>query len=139
MARGPYTRLYVHLVWATAERQPLLTPEIRDAVYACIKRDAAHLKAEVIAIGGVADHVHVLARYPAAVSISRLVQQLKGSSSHLVTQRLGHLFQWQGGYGAFSLSRSLIPRVQKYIERQEDHHHDNTLLAALEQDEEEAP
>ena len=86
--RGPYTRLYVHLVWATLERQPWLTGDVQAAVYGCIRQGCAAMKVEVLALGGVADHIHLLVRYPAALSIAELVKQLKGSSSHLATHRL---------------------------------------------------
>ena len=132
--RGSYTRLYVHLVWATRERQPWLTGDVQAAVYACVRQDCAAMKVEVLGIGGVADHVHLLVRFPAAIAIADLVKQLKGSSSHLVTHRLDRSFQWQGGYGAFTLNRSLVLRVQSYIARQQEHHESKTLYVALERD-----
>ena len=112
---------------------PLLLPGVRERVYLCIREEAARLKAEIIAIGGVADHVHVLLRLPATVSIAELVKQLKGSSSHLANHEvLPHGFKWQGGYSAGSVSRRLLPIVRNYVLRQEEHHREGTIYPAAE-------
>jgi len=122
--REPYTQLYVHLVWSTWDRQPLMSPVIKVAVYTCIKAECITLKAEALAVGGTADHVHVLVRIPSTVSIAELVKQIKGASSHLVTHTVADAqsFKWQGAYGAFTVSKPLVSSVRSYILRQEDHH-----------------
>jgi REP element-mobilizing transposase RayT len=126
--RETFTQIYLHLVWATWDRLPSLSAEIRPAVYACIKAECLDLKAEVIAIGGRAGHVHVLVRIPATVAVASLVKQAKGASSHLVTHRLApsNGFKWQGAYGAFSLSKSDVPSIRDYILRQDEHHRERT-------------
>jgi putative transposase len=132
--REPYTQLYLHLVWATWDRLPLLSPELTPSVYACIQAGCTRLRAEVIAIGGVSDHAHLLTRIPATLSVAALVKQIKGASSHLATHRLlgGHTFKWQGAYGAFTVSKSDVPRIHAYIQRQEEHHRDQTLSPEFE-------
>jgi putative transposase len=132
--RRPNSELYVHVIWATWDRLPLLSGELQPAVYACIQAECAALNTEVIAIGGVEDHIHLLVRLPSTVSVASLVKQSKGASSHLVTHRLAHEdgFRWQGAYGAFSISASDVPRVRDYILRQEQHHRDHTLDTDLE-------
>src|SRR4051794_37480960 len=99
--REPYTQLYVHLVWSTWDRQPLLTPELARAIYACMQAECRQLKVDVLAIGGTVDHVHRLVRIPTTVAIATLVKQVKGASSHLATHRLdtANGFKWQGAYG----------------------------------------
>jgi len=129
-----HAELYVHLVWATWDRAPWLVPEARPAVYRCISEQARRLEAEVIAVGGVADHVHVLARFPARIAVSDLVKNLKGASSRHANADL-HLarpFRWQGAYGAFSVSRRSLGPVEAYIANQERHHADGTLIRVLE-------
>jgi putative transposase len=92
-----------------------------------MREEAARLKAEIIAIGGIEDHVHVLLRLPATISIAELVKQLKGSSSHLANHEvLPRGFKWQGRFSAGSVSRRLVPTVRNYVLRQEDHHRDGT-------------
>ena len=136
---GAYVELYLHAVWATWRRLPLITPEIRPRVYASLAHHVHSLGADVIAIGGIEDHVHVLARYPATVAVADYVSRLKGGSSHFVTQVLRHpeFFKWQGGYGAFSVSRRGIPNVRAYVLNQEQHHRDGTLIPALERTDDE--
>jgi REP element-mobilizing transposase RayT len=89
---------------------------------------------ETIAVGGMCDHVHVLIRFPPAVAITTIVGRLKGASSHLVTHVIRHpeAFKWQGGYGAFTVSRFGIPRVRDYVLNQERHHREGTLIDVLE-------
>jgi putative transposase len=128
-----HAEVYLHIVWATWDRAPLLTPAVRSRVYLCIREEAARLKSEVVAIGGVEDHVHVLLKLPATVTIATLVKQLKGSSSHLTNHEvLPRGFKWQGGYGASSVSRRAVPMVRDYIHRQEEHHRDGTVFPAAE-------
>ncbi|HZT41392.1 MAG TPA: IS200/IS605 family transposase [Chthonomonadaceae bacterium] len=134
--REPYTQLYVHLVWATWDRLPLITEEIQPQIYACIKAECESLHAEVIALGGIANHVHLLARIPTTISIGILARQVKGASSHLITHHVGTqgFFKWQGGYGAFTVSKADVPRIRDYIYNQETHHRDRTLDAECEPD-----
>ncbi|HEY0015371.1 MAG TPA: transposase [Longimicrobium sp.] len=91
-------------------------------------RGGGAAQAEIIAIGGIEDHVHVLLRLPATVAIATLVKQLKGSSSHLANHEvLPRGFKWQGGYSASSVSRRVLPIVRNYVLRQEEHHRDGTI------------
>ncbi|HEX2076088.1 MAG TPA: IS200/IS605 family transposase [Longimicrobium sp.] len=125
--------VYVHIVWSTWARAPLLAPEVRPRVYLCIREEAARLRSEIVAIGGIEDHVHVLLRLPATVALATLVKQLKGLSSHLTNHEiLPRGFTWQGGYGATSVSPRAVPRVRDYILRQEDHHRDGTIYPGAE-------
>jgi putative transposase len=116
--------MYVHLVWATWDRRPLLTPEVEEVVYRCFNAECKRLGVAMLAVGGVADHVHLLVRMPSTVELSKLVKQLKGASSHLVTHevRPGEFFKWQGSYSAFSVSRWDMPKIRGYIQRQKQHH-----------------
>ncbi len=121
-------RVYVHLVWATWDRLPLLTGECQAAVYACLLAECREMKAELLAIGGVEDHVHLLVSLPSSVAIMDMVKQLKGSSSHLVNHRLqmANTFKWQGSHGAFSISEQHINSVRSYISNQVQHHRSGT-------------
>ena len=125
--------VFLHLVWSTWDRAPLLSPDVRERVYLCIRHEAARLRAEVIEIGGIEDHVHVLVRLPATISISNLVKHLKGASSHLANHEvLPAGFKWQGGYGATSISPRHLQRVRRYVLDQERHHRDGTTYANAE-------
>ncbi|MCB2178499.1 IS200/IS605 family transposase [bacterium] len=122
--RAPYTQLYVHLIWATWERLPLITSDIEQPVYKVIGAKCQALKCLPLAIGGIEDHIHVLVRLNANISIAQLVKEIKGVSSHLASRSLepDGLFKWQGGYGAFTLRKSEVETVIAYIESQKVHH-----------------
>ena len=116
--------MYLHFVWATYRRMPLVVEEIERAVYACILEEARKAGCEVLAIGGMPDHVHVAVHAPATVAPAVLARQMKGVSSTLVRRevRPGDTFGWQDGYGVFSFSRSHRDRVVAYIRNQKRHH-----------------
>ena len=135
--RKPFTKLYLHLVWSTWNRAPLLTPALHQAVDRCIRAECVKLGADVAAFGGVSDHVHLLVRFPTTISVADLVKQVKGSSSHMVSQRLHEPFKWQGRYGAFTVSPSHVPRIREYVLNQERHHADGSAHPMLELTEEE--
>ena len=122
----PHSRseVFLHFVWTTWERLPLLTPELRLPVYACIRSVCSSLKAEVLALGGTVDHVHLLARTPATLAPAALAKRAKGVSSHLVRHRLApdQPFRWQGSYAVLSVSPQGTASVAEYIHSQEEHH-----------------
>jgi putative transposase len=122
--RAPYTELYVHLIWATWDRLPVLTTDIEGGIYAAMAAKCLEMGCDPLEIGGVADHVHVLVKLNPAISISDLVKEIKGSSSHLVTHmiRPNEFFKWQGAYRAFTLRKSEVEKVQTYIRNQKTHH-----------------
>jgi len=86
--RGPYTQLYLHLVWATWDRLPLITETVESRLYAAIAEKCRKLKCVPLAIGGIDDHIHLLVRLHTTVAIATLVKEVKGSSSHLVTHEI---------------------------------------------------
>jgi putative transposase len=83
---------------------------------------------------GIEDHVHVLTRFPPTTTIAEIVKHAKGASSNLMTQQIarGEFFKWQGYYGAFTLSKGLVPRVRDYVLTQEEHHRTGRLSEELE-------
>ncbi|PKO20263.1 MAG: transposase [Chloroflexi bacterium HGW-Chloroflexi-1] len=133
--RTPYTQLYLHLVWATWDRLPLITETIEPRLYAAIAEKCRELKCIPLAIGGIADHAHLLVRLHTTVAVATLAKEVKGSTSHLVTHEIapGQFFKWQGAYGAFTLRKSEVPVVQGYIERQKEHHAEDDLWEDWEQ------
>ncbi|MBI3734712.1 MAG: IS200/IS605 family transposase [Chloroflexi bacterium] len=127
--------LYVHLVWATWDRLPLIGSDIERRLHRNIESEARKQGCLVVALNGTADHMHVLVMLPSTISIADLVKQLKGVSSHFVNEELkpGEVFKWQGSYGAFTVSRSDVDQVADYIKRQKEHHAANRLTDELEQ------
>ena len=126
--------LFVHLVRSAWDRLPLLTEDVRRRVYHAVSAKCQELRAEVIAIGGVEDHVHLLVRLPATLSVADLMKHVKGTSSHLVTHEAapGQFFKWQSAYGACTISPRHLTGVSNYIARQQEHHAAGSLLEPLE-------
>jgi putative transposase len=132
--RTPWTEVYLHIVWSTWRRHPFISAELQPRVYGALAHQCAEVDADVIAIGGMPDHVHVLARMPTTISIAEFVRRMKGASSHLVTHvlRSPEPFKWQGGYGAFSVSKRHVPVVSNYVLNQEQHHREGTTHLVFE-------
>jgi REP element-mobilizing transposase RayT len=117
-------RLYLHLVWATWDRLPLITPEIERPLYRCIQKEARDIGCKVLALNGIEDHVHLVVSFPATITIADLLKQVKGVSSRFVNDQLSPetQFKWQGSYGAFTVSRWDLTKVTQYVKRQKEHH-----------------
>jgi REP element-mobilizing transposase RayT len=128
--------VFIHFVWATWDRLPLLQGSVQEQVYRAIGAKCEELGAEIVALGGVEDHVHLLIGAPATVSIAELIRQIKGASSHLIAQKVlvpsGAFFRWQGAYGAFSVSPQHLREVADYILHQREHHALGALKAEWE-------
>lgn len=121
--------ILLHFVWATKRREPLITPDVQERLYACMLAAASKAGCEVLAIGGIADHVHLAVRMSTATTAADLARRIKGTSSTLARQILqdGTVFRWQDGYGVYSFSRSHRQRVISYIHEQERHHSDGDI------------
>ena len=131
---GKYVQLHVHLVWATSERMPLITETLEPEIFAVIGQRCLALSCAAIAIGGTADHVHVLARLHPSVAVARLVAEIKGALSHVMNGRLGEgdRFGWQRGYAAFTIGSDDVPAVTRYVLDQKRHHATSSTQSRLE-------
>ena len=127
--------LYVHLVWATWDRVPLISVDIERRLYRNIESEAQQLGCQVLALNGTDNHVHLFVTLPTTVSIAELVKQIKGVSSHFVNDELrpAEHFKWQGSYGAFTVSHWDVAKVADYIRHQKEHHRIHELWAEYEQ------
>jgi REP element-mobilizing transposase RayT len=125
--------IYLHLVWATYRRQPLITASIERALHRCIAAEAAAQECTVLALNGVEDHVHLFVKLPARFDVSRLMHRVKGVSAHTATHDLGATgFGWQDGYAALSVSPNHVQRVIVYVSGQKEHHAEGLIQAAWE-------
>ena len=125
--------VYIHLVWATWDRLPLITSEIEQPLHRVIASEAQKMGCSPLALNSVPDHLHILVRMPSTLALAELVKHLKGVSSHFVNHTLkpGRPFKWQGFYGAFSVSRWDVERIVAYIQRQKEHPQVSTLISKL--------
>lgn len=117
--------VYLHLVFSTKDRKPWLRDSaLRAETHAFLGGVSKQLECPPVIVGGVEDHVHLLARFGRGVTQSDWVKELKRVSSRWIKERDGRMagFAWQGGYGVFSVSASVLETVEQYIARQEEHH-----------------
>jgi putative transposase len=119
-----YASLYFHLVFSTKDRQPTLRAEDRERVWRYIGGIARKEEMKAMEVGGTADHIHALLSLAPTMAPATVAQILKGSSSKWINEALGlpTRFEWQEGYGAFSVSYSQIDKTIAYIRDQERHH-----------------
>jgi REP-associated tyrosine transposase len=133
MSVHSYSRCWIHLIWGTLSRERILN-----------KKAAAGLSRYLVEYAGEQgvymkinfvnpDHVHALIDLPTRFSIEKVVQLLKGSSSHWVnsSELVTGKFAWGRGYGAFSVSHSNVDLVARYIADQEEHHRQRTFADEL--------
>ena len=132
---------YLHFVWATKQRHPLLTPEVEASVYRCIQGEAQRLRCAVLALGGMPDHIHLAVKAPTVLSPAMVMKQVKGVSSKFIGDVFAHQedhaldwFRWQEGYGVFTFSASQKPHVIGYIQNQKRRHLEGSLWLACETD-----
>ncbi|MFC1736695.1 IS200/IS605 family transposase [Candidatus Hydrogenedentota bacterium] len=124
-----YTSLLFHCVFSTKEREKLLTPQIRERLFPYLGGIARENEIKAMAVGGTGDHVHMLLSAPAKLSIAKSLQLIKGGSSKWISETFNVMrnFQWQKGYGAFTLSISHVADTIAYIKGQEEHHRNKTF------------
>ena len=118
------TKIVVHAVYSTKDRRPYLSKNVRTQLYPYKIGILDTLGCITLAIGGIDDHVHVLFSLSKTITLSKAMEELKGGASRWLRAEQPDMknFAWQGGFGAFSVSESQIPKVVEYIENQERHH-----------------
>ena len=125
------TFLLVHLVFSTKDRRPCIHPEIGPRLHAYLATVTRNLGCTCHLTGGVADHVHLAIGLSRTIPVADLVSKLKTSSSQWMKTEGVAAFAWQRGYGAFTVGRSDLDTLLRYIDRQEDHHRTVTFQDEL--------
>ena len=121
--------LLTHIVFSTKDRTPVLDATVRTALHAYLATVARHVDCECFRVGGVADHVHLAVRLSRTLTMAKLIEELKTSSSKWLKIQSPALasFAWQRGYGAFSVGPSDLNALLHYIDTQEEHHRARTF------------
>ena len=119
-----FSNLLFHIVFSTKERRKLLSKELRVRLFKYMSGIADKSNFKIIKLGGIDDHIHLLFSLSPDMPVAKAVQLIKGRSSKWLRENFTDLdiFSWQVGYGAFTVSKSQIDIVQKYIANQEEHH-----------------
>lgn len=126
-------QIYVHVVFSTRDRAPLISPGIRTPLFGFLGEFLNRAGCPCVAVGGVADHVHLVFRLGKGVDIQHLVGDLKSRSSLWVKESYpGHEnFYWQRGYAAYSLSNGHVDAARRYVQDQEQHHRQESFADEL--------
>jgi putative transposase len=118
----------MHCTFSTKDRYPWISEELEQRLWPYIGGIARENQMKALAIGGIYDHLHALLSLPSTMSFAKAVQVIKGGSSKWVHEELRiKKFEWQAGYGAFSVSQSQLKKTIAYINHQKEHHKKKTF------------
>jgi len=126
----PYSKLLVHLVWSTKNRDKLISLELKQLLLNHILGNAKRKEIVIISLNCTSDHIHLLVSLKPDQSVSNIVRLIKGESSFWINKQniLKRKFEWQEEYFAVSVSESIREKVVAYIENQEEHHKTNSFM-----------
>lgn len=121
-----YTKLNIHIVFHVKSTGITIRQKNLGQVFAYIGGIIQNVGGYPITVGGITNHIHILATMPKTMSVSEFVQKIKANSSKWIKtiDEYYEDFAWQEGYGAFCVSPSLLKKTIRYIETQEQHHHE---------------
>ena len=125
----PYIRVWIHFVWSTKNRNPLLKKEVRHKLITHIKQNAKEKNIYLDCINGYTEHLHCLVSLGSDQTLSKVMQLIKGEASNWFNKNImtDEKLEWQDEYFAVSVSESQIEAVRKYIFNQEAHHRNKSF------------
>ncbi len=121
-----FVKNHIHLVFSTKDRKPSIAKDVQPELWSYLAGICRNQRMAAIAINGMADHAHILFHLPPTIALAEAVRLLKSNSSKWMNEH-GRNFDWQPGYGGFSVSVSNTAAVAKYIRNQEQHHRKMTF------------
>ena len=124
-----YTKNHFHIVFSTRGRRKLISKQIQPKLWAYMAGICRNVGIWVHVVGGIEDHIHAVVMAPPTLSPSQIAQYLKGDSSKWIHDEFPklRLFEWQDGYGGFTVSKSQLPEVIQYVKNQRAHHQKKTF------------
>lgn len=124
-----YTQLYFHIVFAVKGRQNHISKTWKDELYKYISGIISNKNQKLMIINGMPDHIHLLIGTKPNCNLSDLVRDIKANSSKWINEKhfVNGKFEWQTGFGAFTLGQSQISKIVNYIKNQEGHHSKKTF------------
>jgi len=125
----PYTKVYIHFIWSTKNREHLISNKLKPLLLKHIKDNSIKKKIFLDTLICVSDHIHLLVSLGAEQTIAKTAMLIKGESSFWVNKEkiIKNKFEWQDEYIALSVNYSAIDNVRKYIINQEEHHKKKTF------------
>ena len=129
-----YWRLFYHFVWGTKYGEPLIAQHFERPLYKAIASKVIDLDGIAHAVGGIDNHIHLVASVPPKIAVSTFIGQVKGTASHFVNHEIrpGYAFYWQDEYGVVSFGERHLSWVVRYAHNQAQHHAQDTIVARLE-------
>jgi len=123
----------LHIVSSTHNRQKTIPEHLRSKLHAYLAGVCRAIGAEAFRVGGTDDHVHIACTLPRTLTMAKLVEEVKKTSSSWMKQQEGGTadFSWQSGYGIFSLGQSQPSALLRYVDNQEEHHRSNSFKEEL--------
>jgi REP element-mobilizing transposase RayT len=121
----PYTKVCIHYVWSTKNREPILVQPYRNLLFDHIRKNAFAKEIHIDRLNGHNDHMHCLVWLKPVQSIDTIAKLIKGESAHWFNNRSGFNHKklyWQNEYYAVSVCESILPQLRAYIDNQENHH-----------------
>lgn len=130
----PYWQLFYHAIWSTRYREPLISADLEPFLHGLLRGKATGLGAEVFALNGMEDHVHLVISIPPKLAVAELIGKVKGASSARLNKsgRLNRPFYWQEEYAVLSFDAKRLPRYVAYVRNQKTHHARAELIPILE-------
>ena len=127
------SKILLHLVFSTKNRRPWIDEAIRDDLHAYLAGTCRAIGSDAYRVGGTEDHIHIACSLPRTLTVSKLLEEIKKTSSAWVKKKGPRYagFSWQAGYGAFSLGQSQMPSLLTYIDGQKEHHQTRTFKEEL--------
>ena len=124
-----YTSIMVHYIFSTKNREKIITPDLETRLWPYMGGIARENNMKALNIGGMSDHAHVFLSLPSTLAVAKAIQLIKGGSSKWVSETFPtqRNFEWQEGYGAFSVSISHADETIAYINNQKEHHRTRTF------------
>ena len=125
--------ILVHLIFSTKNRARLIRPDVEDALWRYLAKACKTCGCPAHKIGGTEDHVHIVCNLSRTITVAKLLEEIKKSSSQWIKTEGPQLaqFSWQAGYGAFSIGQSQLETVKRYIANQKEHHRRRTFQEAF--------
>ena len=122
-----YTNLLYHIVFATKDRHPFIKPEFEERLYEYIGGTIRGLGGISLELGGMDEHMHIMTKLKPTMNVSKFIEKLKPSVTMWARSVIHPKFEWQDGYGAFTIGESQISGVRNYIRNQKEHHKKQTF------------
>lgn len=135
MPKNVYSEINLHMTWHTKNDDPVLTDMIENRVHHYLENKVRETKNTIFhAVGGIEDHVHLVASIPPSLLVSEWIGKLKGGSSFYINHEIVNrkLLDWQDGYGVVSFGTRELPWVINYVKNQKEHQAKGTIKPRLE-------